>query len=342
MTYDIRAKLYLDNADYERKLRRAAKQTNSFGKSMKTVSNGVKAAWAGVAGIALGGVVTGLVDMAKAADEDKRSMAVLNKVLENSWKATDKQTKAVDDFIQMTSVQVGILDDDLRPAFAKIATTIKNPTKAMKVFEIALDTAAGTGKDLNVVSLAMAKFFGGQTSALDKLVPGIRDAGDKMGYLTSKYQGAGKAGATAFSKIDVAMENIKEQFGAYLLPYAEKFATWLSTPEAQEAIDGWVRKFGRLLEITEDIINGIVYHTSDARGKWMIRQEEAKAKWRPINEARTQSWGGTYQDAQKGLGNVMGNVNITVNAPNTSGQQVLDALKQTARRRGVPLKLLLD
>jgi hypothetical protein len=163
-----------------------------------------------------------------------------------------------------------------------------------------------------------------------------------MGYLTSKYQGAGKAGATAFSKIDVAMENIKEQFGAYLLPYAEKFATWLSTPEAQEAIDGWVRKFGKLLEITEDIINGIVWHTSDARGKAMIRQQQAQEKWRPIQESRRQSLGGTYQDAQKGLRNVMGNVNITVNAPNTSGQQVLDALKQTARRRGVPLKLLLD
>ena len=341
MTYDIRAKLYLDNADYERKLRRAAKQTNSFGKSMKTVSNGVKAAWAGVAGIALGGVVTGLVDMAKAADEDKRSMAVLNKVLENSWKATDKQTKAVDDFIQMTSVQVGILDDDLRPAFAKIATTIKNPTKAMKVFEIALDTAAGTGKDLNVVSLAMAKFFGGQTSALDKLVPGIRDAGDKMGYLTSKYQGAGKAGATAFSKIDVAMENIKEQFGAYLLPYAEKFATWLSTPEAQEAIDGWITKFGKLLDITEDIINGIVYHTSDARGKAMIRQQQAQEKWRPIQESRRQSLGGTYQEAQKGLSNALGNVTLQVNVDAITGTKVTNLLKNTASSRGIPLAQLL-
>jgi uncharacterized protein YukE len=341
MTYDIRAKLYLDNADYEKKLRRASKQTESYGKSMKTISNGVKTAWAGIAGVIGGQVVTGLIDMAKAADEDKRSMALLNKVLENSWKATDKQTKSVDDFIQRTSVQVGILDDDLRPAFAKIATTIKSPTKAMEVFGIALDTAAGTGKDLNVVSLAMAKFFGGQTSALDKLVPGIRDAGDKMAYLTSKYQGAGAAGATAFSKIDVAMENIKEQFGAYLLPYAEKFATWLSTPEAQQAIDNWITKFGKLLDITEDIINGIVYYTSDARGKAMIRQQQSQEKWRPIQESRRRSLGGTYQDAQKGLAQNMP-VNITINAPNTSGTAVLDALKKTARRKGVPLRLLVD
>jgi len=37
-----------------------------------------------------------------------------------------------------------------------------------------------------------------------------------------------------------------------------------------------------------------------------------------------------------------GNITINVNAPNVSGPAVLDALKKTARRKGVPLKLLID
>jgi hypothetical protein len=37
-----------------------------------------------------------------------------------------------------------------------------------------------------------------------------------------------------------------------------------------------------------------------------------------------------------------GNITINVNAPNVSGPAVLDALKKTARRQGVPLKLLVD
>jgi hypothetical protein len=37
-----------------------------------------------------------------------------------------------------------------------------------------------------------------------------------------------------------------------------------------------------------------------------------------------------------------GNITINVNAPNVSGPAVVDALKQTARRKGVPLKLLLN
>jgi hypothetical protein len=35
-------------------------------------------------------------------------------------------------------------------------------------------------------------------------------------------------------------------------------------------------------------------------------------------------------------------VTIIVNAPNVSGPAVVDALRQTARRQGLPLKLLID
>jgi hypothetical protein len=267
-------------------------------------------------------------------------MRVLNKVLVNSWKATDEQTRAVDDFIQVTSVQVGILDDKLRPAFAKIATTIKDPTKAMKVFSLAIDVAAGTGKELNTVSLAMAKFFGGQTTALDKLVPGIKNAGDKMGYLTSKYTGAGEAGATAFSKIDVALENIKEQFGAYLLPYAEKFAEFLQTPEAQAAIDDWVRKFGKLLQITEDIIEGIVYTLSSPQEKARIRYEEATKGFRVQYASHKKAYGGSVQGAQKQLAASGGGTTINIYGT-TSGNDAVKALKKEANRLGVTLGQLL-
>jgi hypothetical protein len=37
-----------------------------------------------------------------------------------------------------------------------------------------------------------------------------------------------------------------------------------------------------------------------------------------------------------------GNLTVNVYAPNVSGPAVLDALKKTARRKGVPLKLLID
>jgi hypothetical protein len=336
-TTQIKAELIVNNAKWQAGLAKANKQMTGFGKSVKNISRSINAAFAFIGVAAIG---EALIDMAKAADEDAASMRVLNKVLVNSWKATDEQTRAVDDFIQVTSVQVGILDDKLRPAFAKIATTIKDPTKAMKVFSLAIDVAAGTGKELNTVSLAMAKFFGGQTTALDKLVPGIKNAGDKMGYLTSKYTGAGEAGATAFSKIDVALENIKEQFGAYLLPYAEKFAEFLQTPEAQAAIDDWVRKFGQLLQITEDIINGIVYTLSTPQEKARIRYEEATKGFRVQNASREKAFGGSIQGAQKQLAASGGGTTVNIYGV-ASGKDVVNELKKFAGQKGMSLGRLL-
>jgi hypothetical protein len=251
MTFDLKAQLMVDMGNWQRSLQKASNQTKSFGKSVKTIANSVKGA---IAFMGINVIGDALTEATKAADQDAKSMRVLNKVLANSWKATDEQTRAVDDFIQKTSLQVGILDDELRPAFAKIATTTKNPIKAMERFQLALDVAAGTGKDLNVVSQAMAKFFGGQKSALDKLVPGIKNAGDKIGYMTSKYEGSAEAGAGAFDKINVAIENAKEAIGAKLLPEVEKFVKWLGSKEGMKAMDQWISDLKMLIQLASDFL----------------------------------------------------------------------------------------
>jgi hypothetical protein len=136
------------------------------------------------------------------------------------------------------------------------------------------------------------------------------------------------------------MENIKEQFGAYLLPYAEKFAEYLQTPEAQAAIDDWVRKFGQLLQITEDLINGIVYTLSSPQDKARIRYEEATRGFRIQNESRKQAFGGDIQSAQKELAAAGGGTTINVYGV-TNAQEVVTELGKLARRKGVPLSRLL-
>jgi len=251
MTLQIKAEVLLNNSNWERTLNRTQKQMAGFGKSMKTIANGVKGA---IAFMGINAIGDSLKEAAQAADEDAKSIRVLNKVLENSWKATDEQTRAVDDFIQQTSLQVGILDDELRPAFAKIATTTKNPTKAMERFQIALDTARGTGKDLNTVSQAMAKFFGGNKTALDKLIPGIKDADDKMKFLKDNFDGAAKAGAGSFDKINVAVANVQEEIGTKLLPYIEQFVKYLGSKEGQKAMDQWISDLKMLIGLAADFL----------------------------------------------------------------------------------------
>jgi hypothetical protein len=307
---------------------------------MKTISRGIQA---GLAAVGINAIGDALMDAAKAADADAKSQRVLNKVLENSWKATDEQTRAVDAFIQQTSLQVGILDDELRPAFAKIATTTKNPTKAMERFRIAVDVAAGTGKDLNVVSQAMAKYFGGQTTALDKLVPGIKNAGDKVAFLTEKYKGAAVAGAGAFDRINVAVENAKESIGTKLLPYIEKFVTYLGSKEGQKAMDQWISDLKTLIELAANFL-GLLRNITGAfpqadKNKALTSAAGATNGLNYLGGGQTKMF--TTPTAMSGNMSSTPNMTLQVNVDPITGTKVTKLLKTTAQTRGIPLRQLL-
>jgi hypothetical protein len=214
--------------------RGATKELNIFEKNAKKISGAISAAFAG---IALAGITTladALIDMAKAAATDRQSMALLNKTLEQNWKATDQTIAGVDKYITSISYLTGIVDDDLRPAFAKIARVTKDQTKAQKAFDQVLDISAGTGKDINIVAQAYSKYLGGNKTALDKLIPGLKDAGNRLGFIDEKYKGlAAVAGANdPFAKINVALGEFQEKIGAALLPLVDKLSAWLTSPEA--------------------------------------------------------------------------------------------------------------
>lgn len=339
MTLQIKAEVLLNNSNWERNLKKTSKQMEGFGKSMRTISRGIQA---GLAAVGINAIGDALIDSAKAADEDAKSIRLLNKVLVNNWKATTEQTKAVDDFIQKTSLQVGILDDQLRPAFAKIATTTKSPTKAMERFKIALDTAAGTGKDLNTVSQAMAKYFGGNKTALDKLIPGIKDAGDKMQFLKDKFAGSAEAGAGVFDKINVAVENAKESIGAKLLPEIEKFAKWLGSPEGMKAMDQWISDLKMLIGLASDFL-GLVRNVSgafdqNAKNKALTSAAGAKNGLNYLGGGQTPMF-----TTPTAMSTSAGTPNITlqVNVDPITGTKVTKLLKTTAQTRGIPLAQLL-
>lgn len=373
MTYDIRAKLYMDNADYEKKLRAAAKQTASFGKSMKTISNGVKAVWAGVAVGVVGNLYDSIVDVTKAAAEDAKSQALLNKQMDNSFKATQKQKEEMDRYIDTMSNMSGIADDSLRPAMSKLVAVSKNATKAQKAFAVVLDISAGTGKDVNVVAQAYSKYLGGNKTALDKLVPGLKDAGDKMAFLQSKYGGmAAVAGKNdPFARINVVMDNFKEKLGTAFLPVVDKFADWLASGESQKAMDDLAAKvaeFGEWFASPEgqksfnewiDGLKDLIKLADDFLGiaGKVASLFDQKAKDKALTKA-AQSGGLNYLGGgqtpflttPKALsGNMMlppiktgpTTINITITAPNVSGQAVIDALKKNAKSKGIPLGKML-
>jgi len=214
--------------------RGATKELNVFEKNAKKISGAISAAFAGIALAGITALADALIDMAKAAATDRQSMALLNKTLEQNWKATDQTIAGVDDYITSISYMTGIVDDDLRPAFAKIARVTKQAGSAQKAFGRVLDISAGTGKDVNLVAQAYSKYLGGNKTALDKLIPGLKDAGNRMGFLDEKYKGlAAVAGNNdPFAKINVVLGEFQEKIGKALLPLVDKLSAWLTSPEA--------------------------------------------------------------------------------------------------------------
>jgi len=186
----------------------------------------------GALGIGLGlkQLTDGLLDAAKAASADQKSMQLLNSQLSKNTKATSAQIKNNDNFIQGLSNQVGIVDDELRPAQARLARATGSVEKSQKLLKLSLDASVVSGKPLATVSQAMARAFTGNTSALTKMFPELKKSKDLFGDLEKTVGGAAEAQASPFDKLNVAMDNLKEKLGVIILPLIVDFIDSMMKP----------------------------------------------------------------------------------------------------------------
>jgi hypothetical protein len=109
------------------------------------------------------------VDAVKGAVEDEASQKKLATALRNTTKATDEQIAATEDYISKTQLRYGVSDVKLRASLANLVRATGDVTQAQKLKNLAFDISVATGKDLETVSLALAKASLGNLGALTKL-----------------------------------------------------------------------------------------------------------------------------------------------------------------------------
>lgn len=208
---------------------------------------------------ALAGMAAVLADATKSAIEDAAAQSKLAAQLERSTGATNAEIQAVEDWIAAQGQLRAYSDDQLRPAISKLATTTGDMTEAQKLATLAMDIATATGKPLDSVVTQLSKAYGGNTMALAKLDPALREiiksgasTDEVMGLLTDTFGGAAsEAAGTAegsFARMTIAMNETKESIGAALLPvvqavlpYLQSFAQWAqNNPNAFLAIAGTI------------------------------------------------------------------------------------------------------
>lgn len=214
------------------------------------------------AAAAVGALGAALFDAGKGAVEDAAAQELLSKALKNNTAATDAQIKANEDWISTQGKLLGVTDSDLRPAIAKLATQTGSLEKAQQGAALAMDIAAATGKPLSAVTDAMAKAYGGNTKALAKLDPKLKDlikggldAEGAMSVLADTFGGAASTKANTaegqFQRLKVSLDETKESIGAALLPIIEKVLPFLTK------MGDWASKNTGAFLIVAGVIGGI-------------------------------------------------------------------------------------
>ena len=180
------------------------------------------------------------VDSVKAAIADEKSQALLANSLRNTTGATDSAIAATEKWIDQTQRAYGVVDDELRPALAKLAAMTGSVTNAQKLLGLAIDVSAGGGVDLSAATNAVTKALQGNYKALKNLGVPITDAMVKSKdlnavlQLTAKtFAGAASARANTFEfrmkRLGIAFDEAKESLGAALMPALEQLFAILVT-----------------------------------------------------------------------------------------------------------------
>jgi hypothetical protein len=162
----------------------------------------------------------------KAAADDSKAQAVLANNLKNVGLAYAQMP--VEQFINSMQKQTGILDDQLRPAFGRLAQVTGSVQKSQELMASAFDISSGSTVDFSTVVETLSQAYIGNNKGLKKLGINMTQAElktasffDIMTQLNKQFAGSGKAAlATYGGQMDLltaAAKNAQETIGFALL-----------------------------------------------------------------------------------------------------------------------------
>ena len=249
----LKLSILADVDDLKKKLGDADKAVESNASKISEFGKKAAAAFAIAAAAAVAYAGKLAIDGVKSAIEDEQAQLRLANALKTATGATDAQIKATEEYISKTQLATGVTDNDLRNAFQRLSVSTKDVNTSQKLLNLALDIAAGSGKDLTTVTSALAKAYDGQETQLARLGIGLSAADLKaMDFtqtqkaLSDLYGGAAARNAETFQgridRLKQGFEEAKEAVGVALLPIIEKLIDYIfeyGVPIINKFKDAW-------------------------------------------------------------------------------------------------------
>ena len=157
---------------------------------------------------------------------DEKATKILAQNLKNLGFAYG--SAGAEEFIASMQKQTGILDDELRPAYAQLARVTGSTAETQRLMSLAFDVSSGTGKDYASVIDALSQAYVGNTKGLKSLNIGLTQAELKTksfkeitDLLNQEFKGAGAAALDSYAGkmaiLQVTTADAAETIGKSLL-----------------------------------------------------------------------------------------------------------------------------
>ena len=228
--------------------------------SISTLTKGAKKL-AGSLGIALSvrAVTRYGIASVKAAAADESAQKQLALALKNVGLGRD--AALTEGYIQKLQNELGVLDDELRPAYQGLAIAVRDTAEAQRLLLLSLNISKSTGKGLSSVTAALSKAYLGNNTALSKLGIGISKSDLKSksfleitNELSDTFKGAAKTSAESYegslNKLTAASNDVKEAIGTGIIDALKL----LGKDKNIDTATSKMRNFGNA---TNDVIVGI-------------------------------------------------------------------------------------
>lgn len=212
--------------DYRNKgIKQADRDLKRLGKTSKTTAFAIKKSQLAYTA-ASAALYKFAKNSVKAILEEEKSIKQLQTTLNSiSMGSANSQVEA---FIQNLQNVAAVADDQLRPAFSKIVSLIKDVEASQQVLTLATEISVATGKDLTTVVDALTRAYAGQRKGLTSLGVGMdmtflktAPLEEVIGALNDKFSGSNQQMLDSYSgrvqRLGVAWGTFKEGAGQGLI-----------------------------------------------------------------------------------------------------------------------------
>ena len=222
---------------------------------------------AGALVVGIGAAVAGLGLAVKAAAEEEKGIARLNASLKANVKGFDGSTAAIEKAIKVGEAKA-FSDDAQRASMALLVGATKDVGKAQTLMATAMDLARLKGISLEEASSALIKVEGGQFRSLKALGIVLKEGATATDALAAvqavaagQAEAYGKTTAGAFEAFNLAISNVVEDIGAFLLPMVTDLVKMLNEKVIPAARD-IAAKFGEWVAANQPLIDQVTAFVS--------------------------------------------------------------------------------